>query len=160
MPVVLYAHPFELCFAVVLLINGARAVSAGNDDPPTLTQVLPGPVVTAWQYGTIIAGLAIIGGLLARRRALARAVEKAGLYVGAGVASAYGTALLLVIGKGAGYAGGQLVAFAVGAVLRAMAIRKTERVVLQQLQAVNARTADPVALVLQLVDGRPPRDDA
>lgn len=152
LPVVLYAHPFELAFGLLLVLMAARASGVGGSAPLRFDVLLPGYVVVAYTIASSLGGLAILIGLAGRAHPFPRALEKAGLYLVAGAFLAYAVALVNLDGF-PGTITGLIQAVIGGACfLRAEAIRLTERIVLEQLRAHNSGDADP-ALIIDLVDG-------
>lgn len=147
-PLLLLAHPFELAIALLMAVSVAHVAQR----PQALAALLPRPLVYSWVALGLVSVFALTAGLLWRHQAAGRAVEKAGLYLMAGTMLAYAIAF----GAALPFAEAwpvvtQLGAIGVASVLRAIAIRRTERIVLNQLR--NA-TADQLR---DLVDGRPPR---
>lgn len=140
----LYAHPFELATAVIL---GVSAVSSGLD-PTILDDVLTPGLVAVWVIANTVGIIGIVAGLFGsadltgsvpRRRAFFRAVEKAGLYLVAA------TTLGLTVSVEARLPvteswnpSTQLVAIALACIFRAGAIRKAERIQLEELRRLTA----------------------
>lgn len=159
LPVVLYAHPIELALAVALTLAGIRALIQHTATPASLEASASAVAVIAWQVGSVVGGLGLLAGLIGRRRRICRAIERASCYIVGSVAGAYAVALAATGEPGATLTAGTLGAIAAGLVLRAQAIRMTEDVIRRQLQAAARDDADALDALLDLIDGRPPRDD-
>lgn len=155
LPVVLYAHPFELAFGLILTLIGIRQAGALGAQPVGFD--VPGYVDAAVVVGSILGGVSILVGLAGRTKALPRAIEKAGLYLVAGVFTAYAVALVALPGFAGTVTAVIELVIGVACFLRARAIGLTERVILEQLRRHNTGHADPDA-IRDLVDGRPPRE--
>lgn len=156
LPVVLYAHPIELALAVALTLAGLRSLIQSAAVPGSLEASASHLAVLAWQVGSVAGGLGLLVGLLGRRRAFFRALERASCFIVGSVAAAYAVALAGTGEPGATLSAGTLAAIAAGLLLRAQAIRMTEDVIRHQLQVA----ADDDALrdaLLDLIDGRPPK---
>lgn len=152
-PNVLYAHPFEYAVGVGLILIGLRALFEGATTPSV--DQLPAAPLALYRVAATLGGVAVVGGLLARRHAIGRAIERAGCYVLSGALAGYAVLVLVYQGRDAGFAVGVITgALSLACLLRALAIRKTERVILATLREVNR---DPEAL-RRLVDGRPPEE--
>lgn len=152
-PVLLYAHPFEVTLGVILVVNGVRQLATG-DSSPAIDDALPPVELLLYRVAGLVGGIAILAGLATRSHAAGRTIERAGLWLVAGSYAAYLVMLVAEYGVLSDATYNLLTSTAVllGAVFRALAIRKTERVVLAQLRALNN---DREAL-RQLIDGRPP----
>lgn len=155
LPLVFYTHPFELAIATLFVLSGAQSLTA-TGPPNALELVVPHALVIIWQAGSIAGGALVSIGVVRRADALGRALEKAGLYVLAGITSAYGYAIAAAAGWQAAIVVANLFAIAAGCLLRAGAIRRAERVVLEQLGNV-AKTPGPATGLLEPrnPDGRP-----
>lgn len=152
-PVVLYAHPFEIALGVAFVVIGLRTVIEGQTTPAV--DELPELPLLLYRVVSVLGGLGVLVGIGYRRHALGRTVERASLYALCGAWAAYGVIVL----DAHGWRGGAATALLGGLIasaclLRALAIRKTERVILSTLRAANR---DPEVL-RQLVDGRPPQE--
>lgn len=152
LPVVCYAHPFELSVAVVLILSAIRTGTA----PSALTAVVGVWLTGLWVAAVGAGGLAALAGLAYRAHAFGRTVERAAMYAVAGACAAYAVAIITLLPAGiAWHPAGQLLAIGAGSFLRARAIAATERVILNQLRAANR----DAAALRRLVDGRPPEED-
>lgn len=154
-PVLFYAHPFELSLGIVLVVQGIRGLLTG-DSSPAVDATLPEFPLLAYRLLNLLAGVGIVVGLLIRERALGRAVERAACWLAAGGYLAY----VVLLEREYGLIGDATwnmttaAAVAIGCALRARAGTKTERVILATMRAANA---DP-RLLRRMVDGRPPED--
>lgn len=151
-PVIFYAHPFELGLGAAFVILGLKGLLAGSTSPSV--DALPAWTLLLYRVATLLAGVAIIAGLLLREHPAGRAVERFGCYVLASVLLAFALILIGVNGW-AGFATGLVCALlGLACLCRARAVAKTERVILEQLRAANAVA---VPDLLKIIDGRPPR---
>lgn len=150
----LYAHPFELAVAVMLVVSAAR-LAVQRSDVLELSLVIGWAALNALGITGVVAGLfgsADLTGSRPKRRAFYRAIEKAGLYVLAGTTAAYAVLLEARLPLTESWASDiQLGAIAVACILRALAIRKAERITLEELRkaAASAEAAAAVAVVLR-----------
>lgn len=153
LPVVLYAHPFELALGVAFTVIGLRAIFEGTTTPSV--DQLPELPLLLYRAATTLGGLGVIAGLIARAHALGRTVERASLYAVAGTWAGYSVLGLAYQGREDGF-GVAIITLAIAAacLLRALAIRKTERVILAQLRHANANPD----VLRRMIDGRPPRE--
>jgi uncharacterized integral membrane protein len=154
LPVILYAHPFELALGFAFAALGIRGLIADVTSPSV--DALPELPLLLYRLGSIIAGLGIIAGLIMRQRPIGRAIERASCYVLAGVLGAFALILLVVNGWDAFATGLVCIALGAACFFRARAIAKTERVILEQLRAANAIA---VADLLKIIDGRPASEE-
>lgn len=156
----LYAHPFELAVAIMLAVSAARMVI----QPPG--EVLEPPLVAAWAGLNLVSITAVVAGLFGsadltgtqpKRRAFYRAIEKAGLALLAGTTAAYAVIIEARLPLSQAWASDvQLAAIAAACILRALAIRKAERITLEELR--KAATSAEVAAIVTAVrtqDGTP-----
>lgn len=155
LPVVLYAHPFELAFGTVLVLNGIKALLTG-DLSPSVDAALPTFQLLAYRLMGLAGGIGVLVGLALRTRTIGRTIERAALWLTASSYAAYAVVIVGVFGTQAAWTALTAGAVALGCVLRAVAIRKTDRIILRQLRKTNA-APDPVVL-RRLVDGRPPEE--
>lgn len=155
LPVVLYAHPFELAFGVVLVLNGVKALATG-DLTPSVNATLPTFQLLAYRLMGLAGGLGVLVVLALRTRTVGRTIERSALWLTASSYLAYAVVLVGVFGTPAAWNALTAGAVGVGCILRAIAIRKTDRIILRQLRKANA-DPDPVVL-RRLVDGRPPQE--
>lgn len=149
-PVVAYAHPFELGIGAAFVILGLKGLIAGHSSPSV--DSLPEVSLILYRVAQVAAGIGILIGLALRDKPVGRAIERAACYV---LGSALLAFALLIVGRNgsAGWDVGLVCTFiGLACIARALAIRKTERVINATLAQV---AADPVAL-RRLVDGRPP----
>ena len=149
-PVVVYAHPFELGIGAAFVVLGLKGLLGGHSSPSV--DALPELSLLLYRLAELAAGIGILVGLAIRREAIGRAIERASCYVLGAALLAF--AVLLVGRNGsAGWDVGLVTAF-IGAacIARGRAIVKTERVIRKTLEQV---ARDPIAL-RRLVDGRPP----
>lgn len=150
----LYAHPFELAVAVLLGASAIR-LAVQRSDVLELSLVIGWAALNALGIVTVVAGLfgsADLTGTQPKRRAFYRAIEKAGLYVLAGTTAAYAVLLEARLPLSESWATDvQLGAVAAACVLRALAVRKAERITLEELRkaAASAEAAAVVADVLR-----------
>lgn len=149
-PVVAYAHPFELGIGAAFVVIGLKGLIGGHSSPSV--DALPELTLLVYRVAELLAGIGILVGLAIRQQALGRAVERAACYVLGSALLAF--AFLLVARNGsAGWDVALVTAFIGAACIgRARAIVKTERVIRKTLEQVSR---DPIAL-RRLVDGRPP----
>jgi hypothetical protein len=154
LPVVLYAHPFELLVGVALIVIGLRAALEGTTTPSV--DSLPDLPLLLYRAATTVGGIGIVAGLLNRDRLRdGKAIERASLYVVSGAWFSYSVLVIGVQGWRDGFASAAITGLiATACLLRASAIAKTERVILATLREANA---DPDVL-RRIVDGRPPRE--
>lgn len=153
LPVVLYAHPFELALGVAFTLIGLRALVEGTTTPSV--DQLPELPLLLYRAATTIGGLGVIAGLLGRAHALGRTIERASLYTVAGTWAGYSVLVVSVQGWRDGFSTSAItLAIALACLLRALAIRKTERVILAQLRQANANPE----LLRRMIDGRPPQE--
>ena len=147
LPVVFYAHPFELALGAALIVNGVRGFTGSLS--PSVDQ-LPQLPLALYLIVSTVGGLGVVLGLVTERKT----IERSALYLVAAAYAAYG--ILLVSTNGAaGIATATVAAVvATACLLRASAIAKTERVILATLREANA---DPDVL-RRIVDGRPPEE--
>jgi hypothetical protein len=140
-PVVLYAHSFELAVAVLLGVSAIRTATRLE----AVLGILNAPTVYAWATLTALGILGIVVGLFGaatpahanrpKLRAFYRASEKAGLYL-----LAAGTLVIAVLVEfalpfaDAWPSDVQLGALAAACLLRAGAIRKAEAITLDVLR--------------------------
>ncbi len=149
LPVVFYAHPFELLVGVALIVIGLRAALEGTTTPSV--DSLPDLPLLLYRAATTLGGIGVIAGLIA----LGRTVERASLYTVAGAWFSYSVLVIGVQGWRDGFASAAITGLiATACLLRASAIAKTERVILATLREANA---DPDVL-RRIVDGRPPEE--
>lgn len=140
----LYAHPFELATAVLL---GVSAVRSGLD-PETLAPILTPGLTAIWVIANTLGIVGIVAGLFGsadltgeqpQRRAFYRALEKAGLYLAASTTGAVTIAVLVQLPASQAWdPATQLAAITAACLLRAGAVRKAERIELDQLRKLNA----------------------
>lgn len=125
LPVVFYAHPFELALGAALVINGVRGIV--GDNTPSVDALPPLPRLLYLAVSTI-GGLGVVIGLWTHRKA----VERASLFL---VAAAYATVGILIVATNGTNGTVATVAAVVGAacVLRAIAIRRAALIVLATL---------------------------
>lgn len=149
-PVVLYAHPFELGVGAAFVILGLRGIIAGTSGPSV--DALPEVPLLMYRVASMLAGAGIVVGLMLREHPVGRAIERAACYV---LASALLAFALLVVGHNGGIAiPSALVSAFIGVAcfFRARAIRKTELVICETLTEVD-RVGD---VARRIVDGRDP----
>lgn len=157
----LYAHPFELAVGVVLGVSAIR-LAVQRSDVLELSLVAGWAVLNALGIAAVVGGLfgsADLTGTQPKRRAFFRAIEKAGLYVLAGTTAAYGVLLEARLPLSEAWATDiQLGAIAVACVLRALAVRKAERITLEELRKAAA-SAEVAAVVADVLRARGPVDE-
>lgn len=155
LPVVFYAHPFELALGIVLVVNAARAFTAG-DVSPALDEALPDGLRLVYQTASLLGGVGVLAGLRYRAHPRGRNLERAALIVMGCVYASFVVVLIGTYGPTLAWSSAtNAAAIAAACWLRARAIRKAERVILAQLR--NAQR-DP-AILRRLVDGRPPLEE-
>lgn len=143
----LYAHPFELATAVILGVSAVRTLRR----PETITNLLGNGLAGIWVAANTIGIILIVVGLFGsadvtgerpKLRAAYRAAEKAGLYLVAAATAAY---TVLILGRlpftEAATPAIQLVAIAAACLLRAAAIRKAEKIQLEELKRLHRTSA-------------------
>lgn len=140
----LYAHPFELA---ALILLGVSAVSTGIE-PAALTGILSEGLVYVWAIANAVGVLATIAGLFLsadvtgnnpRRTSIGRGIEKAGLYLIAGTMGTYVIVLEAALPWRQSWSvSAQLLALGAAAALRAGAIRKAEKIELEQVRRLSA----------------------
>jgi hypothetical protein len=137
LPTVLYTHPFELCLGIVLILVAVRGVLEGVVTP-SIDETLPVAPRVAYQAVSAAAGLLIVVGLNVRDRwQPGKAIEQAGLYLGAGAFIGYAIVVAGSLGWVAFVNIGISVAIGVACILRARAIRRAERIKLAVLELAN-----------------------
>jgi hypothetical protein len=126
LPVVLYAHPFELALGAALIVNGARGFVGSLS--PSVDQ-LPQLPLALYLIVSTVGGLGVVIGLITGRKT----IERSALYLVAASYAAYG--ILLVSANGTAAIASAIVTVVVAAacVLRAKAIRKAAQIVLATL---------------------------
>lgn len=126
LPVVFYAHPFELALGAALIVNGVRGFTGSLS--PSVDQ-LPQLPLALYLIVSTVGGLGVVLGLVTERKT----IERSALYLVAAAYAAYG--ILLVSTNGAAGIATATVAAVVAAacVLRAKAIRKAAQIVLATL---------------------------
>lgn len=152
LPVVLYAHPFELAIGAAFILLGLKGLVGGHSSPSV--DALPDLSLVLYRLAELAAGIGILVGLAVRDKPIGRAVERAACYV---LASALVAFAVLLVGRNgaAGWDVALVCAFiGLACFLRARALVKTERVILAELRRANR---DPATL-RRLVDGRPPEE--
>lgn len=154
LPVVFYAHPFELALGFVLALSGIRAIVTGGDVTPAVN-LLPPVVLYVFQAVSFTAGVGILVGLGIRRKRFGRTLERAACWLAAGNYIGYG---VVIAGK---YPLADTwatltttIGIGLACVLRARAIRKTELAILRALRAANTAADDADDLIRRLVDSR------
>ena len=123
-PVVLYAHPFELALGAALLVNGVRGFTGSLS--PSVDQ-LPQLPLALYLIVSTVGGLGVVLGLVTERKT----IERSALYLVAAAYAAYG--ILLVSTNGAAGIATVAAVVAAACVLRAKAIRKAAQIVLATL---------------------------
>jgi len=124
----LLAHPFELAFAALFLIVGGALVAKGHEVRISTVQELPRALVVWWEVCLLLGGPAIAAGLWWRgSERMGRAVERAGLYLGAAAWATYA----ITIGSLLKWAGtvpiGQAVVLALACVVRGIALHLVDK---------------------------------
>lgn len=136
--VLLYSHPFEVALGVAFLVNAARAILEGTSAPSV--DALPPLPLFLYRLASGAAGLGILAGVWWGDRPLGSAIRRAALYVIAGVWSSYAVLLVTFNGIGPAFSTATtLAALAVACVIKGLAIRKADRVVLAALREANAQ---------------------
>lgn len=154
LPVVFYAHPFELALGIVLLVNGTRGLLSG-DTSPAVNNALPESVLLAYAVLSIVGGAGLLLGLRWRAAPVGRGLERLALWVMCGVYSSYVVVLFATYPASTAWAtGANGAAIATACLLRERAIAKTQRVIL-----ATQRATQDAESVRRLVDGRPPRGE-
>lgn len=155
LPVILYAHPFELAVGVAFVVIGLRALIEGTTTPSV--DRLPDVPLALYRLASTVGGVGIIAGLLARAHPIGRAIERAALYTTSGAWAGYAVLIIAVQGSRNGFATALIaITLAAACLFRARAIAKTERVILATLREANAGSDRDV--LRRLVDGRPPEE--
>lgn len=154
LPVVFYAHPFELALGFVLTLGGIRAVITGGDITPAVN-LLPSPVLYVFAAVSFGAGIGILLGLATRRKTFGRAIERGACWLAAGNYIGYGYIIADRFPLSDSWATvTTTLGIGLACVLRAKAIRKTELAILRALQAANTAEDDAQDLIRRLVDSR------
>lgn len=135
----LYAHPFELAVAVLLGVSAIRTATRLE----VVLGILSPLTVYVWAIVTVLGILGIIAGVFGsadltglnpRRRAIYRAIEKAGLYLTAGATAVIAVLFEVAVPFTESWASdAQLAAIVAACLLRAGAIRRAERITLDVL---------------------------
>lgn len=130
----LHTHPFEVALGLALLVNGIRGFL--GQFSPSVTEL---PALPLFMYlgVSVLGGLGTLIGLWRTDHPEGKIIERASLWL---VAASYaGFALLVVAGNGAaGIAtGSTTLIVAAACIFRARAIRKAQRLILEQLRAQN-----------------------
>lgn len=155
LPVVFYAHPFELALGIVLVVNALRAFTAG-DVSPALDSALPPSIRLVYQTASLLGGIGVLAGLRYRAHPPGRVIERSALILMGCVYASFVVVLVGTYGPTVAWSSAtNAAAIAAACGLRARAIRKAERVILHQLRSAKG---DPAAL-RRLVDGRPPLEE-
>lgn len=152
LPILFYAHPFELVLGFLLVLSGIRALIDG-DTTPSVNAALPPSILVAFQTMSFLAGLGIMSGLILRTYATGRMLERAGLWLAVSAYGGYGIVLagtypMSLIWANFTTAVGIALAFG----LRARALRRSELVILKVLR--NSTDADASEVMRQLIDSR------
>ena len=124
LPVVFYAHPFELALGAALIVNGVRGFTGSLS--PSVDQ-LPQLPLALYLIVSTVGGLGVVLGLVTERKT----IERSALYLVAAAYAAYG--ILLVSTNGAAGIATVAAVVAAACVLRAKAIRKAAQIVLATL---------------------------
>lgn len=155
LPVVFYAHPFELALGVVLVVNALRAFTAG-DVSPALDEALPASIRVIYQLASFLGGAGVLLGLRYRAQPRGRNLERASLVLMCAVYASFVVVLIGTYGPSVAWStAANATAIAAACGLRARAIGKAERVIITQLRKAQQ---DPATL-RRLVDGRPPLEE-
>lgn len=100
LPVVVYAHPFELAFGLALIINGFRTILTGQT-APSIDDSLPELFILLYRLLSMGAGVCIVAGVFIAghptTRPQGRTIERVGLWLAAGSYGSY--AFVLEIGR-------------------------------------------------------------
>jgi len=135
-PIVIYAHPFELFLSAVLVINGARPLVT-RETSPAIAELSPVVVGILTAMG-LTGGVLMLVGLLSRTKPVGRVIERVGLWLAASAYLGYAVALYGAYPLTLVWAN---VATAVGmgtaCIARERAIRKTELTILRTLRKAN-----------------------
>lgn len=131
--VAVLAHPFECAFAVLFVVVGVALALKGHEVRLSTVQLLPRPIVIAWEVCLLIGGPAMMAGLVWRGSELmGRAIERAGCYLAAAVWASYA----IVVAKYAGTVGGVAIAqgltITLGCLVRAWALTSVDRTVARE----------------------------
>lgn len=142
LPTAILVHPFELGFAAIFEIVGIGLFIQGPHLRVSSVQTLPDPLVWCWEVFLLLAGPAIVFGLLwSRTPAMGRGVEIAGLSLAAAAWSSYAVTIWAAVGSVGIPSALQAVTIAVVCMLRVVALRKVNKVVAH----VNAARKDDAA---------------
>lgn len=144
----LYAHPFELATAIILGVSAVETLLR----PEELTAALGAGLAAVWVAANTLGIALIVTGLIGsadvtgdrpKLRAFYRGTEKAGLILVAGATTAYAVLIgahdPISIDTAASIV--QLGAIAGACILRTLAIRKAERIQLEELRRMSRVTA-------------------
>lgn len=151
-PVVLYAHPFEVALGISFVLAGIRATEVLDFQAFPLDRKIVDVVLTGYIVAGVIGGIGVLIGLAIRVQPFGRTLEQAALCLVAGAWSAYGLNLILLPGTAGVATGAMHIVIAAACLLRAVAIYKTARVILATYRHAN-NDADALR---RLIDGRPP----
>lgn len=150
-PILFYAHPFELAFGFVLFVSGIRAFVSGESSA-AINNALPEAALIAFQIVSFLAGSAVISGLLLRDKPFGRTLERIGCLLASGAYTGYAVILGTTLPLNLAWSTLTMVLAVASAFwFRAKAIRKTELTILRTLRAANANDPD---LIRRLVDSR------
>lgn len=131
----LLAHPFELAFAALFILVGGALAAKGHEVRLSSVQELPMALVVGWEVCLLLGGPAIAVGLCWRGSELmARAIERAGLYLAAAAWSTYALTIGVMTHGNAAVPVGQAVAIALACLLRAYALSRVDRSVVKARQ--------------------------
>jgi len=152
-PILFYAHPFELAIGFVLFQAGIRSFLSGESSP-SINDALPSEVLLTFQIVSFLAGVCILIGLPLRTRLYGRMLERVGCLLAAGSYGVYALILGFTLPLALAWSTLSItVAIALAFYMRASAVHKTERTIERTLKAATQAT-DPMDLMRRIVDAR------
>lgn len=131
--VAVLAHPFEIAFAMLFVVVGISLALHNHEVKLSAVQMLPKPLVIAWEVCLLLGGPAIVAGLLwPGSEFMGRAIERAGCYLAAAVWTSYVIVIWKMAGAAAAVPIAQGATITLGCMLRAWALSRVDRTVARE----------------------------
>lgn len=148
-PIVIFAHPFELFLSFALIVNGARTLIAGGATP-AVNRLPEVPFMVLTVVG-LLGGIGMLAGLLSRTKPIGRSIERVGLWLGVSAYWGYAVTLAFTFPIAITWAPvATSTCLGLACLARERAIRKTELTILRVLRKAN-KDDD---LIRHIVDSR------